>query len=209
MKTGVRIFIPLDLTDLARVNYAAGAVKDLRDRLGDAVGRTVEVAVEGSTEILGDEIVGALAAFAAGSVGSPADRAGAVEVLRYIEPDVAEMAKRRIAWAVAALPKVRAALAEPAAAPAETKPSTMAERVAGFFPKSFRSPAGDLDDVCRALNATVDYGRRNRATGIVEAISRGEVTSGDLVRYGFADGSAIVEAGDAWDIEGATRWSWQ
>ncbi len=31
---------------------------------------------------------------------------------------------------------------------------------------------------------------------------------GDLVRYEFADGSAIVEAPGAWDIEGSSPWSW-
>lgn len=32
---------------------------------------------------------------------------------------------------------------------------------------------------------------------------------GDLVRYEFADGSTIIEAPGAWDLEGPTRWSWQ
>ena len=33
--------------------------------------------------------------------------------------------------------------------------------------------------------------------------------SGDLTRYEFSDGSAIVDSGVAWDIEGETKFSWQ
>lgn len=32
--------------------------------------------------------------------------------------------------------------------------------------------------------------------------------SGDPVRYGFADGSAVVVSGPAWDVEGEERYSW-
>jgi hypothetical protein len=37
---------------------------------------------------------------------------------------------------------------------------------------------------------------------------RGGWFSGDPVRHEFADGSAIVEMGDGWDIEGAAKYSW-
>jgi len=36
----------------------------------------------------------------------------------------------------------------------------------------------------------------------------GGYISGDPIRYRFPDGSAVVEAGDGWDLEGDTRYSW-
>lgn len=50
-----------------------------------------------------------------------------------------------------------------------------------------------LDDVCEAL------ARREWRDGY---------NTGDTYRYAFEDGSAIVVAGDAWDIEGAEPFTW-
>ncbi len=37
----------------------------------------------------------------------------------------------------------------------------------------------------------------------------GGETTRDPVRYVFPDGSAVVAAGDGWDVEGATAFSWK
>lgn len=92
---------------------------------------------------------------------------------------------------------------------------TTAERIAellGGDGQNFTSRSGrTLEDLCdergaRTAKARVRY---NDETGEdeVEAVSRSEDIF-DRIRYTFADGSAIVIAGDAWDIEGPTPFSW-
>lgn len=80
----------------------------------------------------------------------------------------------------------------------DTKTTTIAEKAAdsmGNDGRQFvRSDGRDLDHVCRCQHAgSVEHGTGSQ--------------TGNL-RYGFPDGSAIVEAGGAWDIEGSTPWSW-
>lgn len=67
-----------------------------------------------------------------------------------------------------------------------------------------------LDALCRAAGAMLSYGQSEwddeaRAYRVRE-VSRGDIHS--HTRYAFPDGSAIVAAGDGWDIEGAEPFSW-
>ena len=59
---------------------------------------------------------------------------------------------------------------------------------------------------------TLDGLARDLAQSVTTADQDGVATPGgwspDAVRYEFADGSAIIDAGAGWDIEGAERWSW-
>ena len=63
------------------------------------------------------------------------------------------------------------------------------------------------------LDATVEYSERN---GYDEETQRqsytrgyvGSYISGDPIRYVFPDSSVIVTAGDGWDFEGSTPFSW-
>ncbi|TFH84956.1 hypothetical protein EQG41_19740 [Billgrantia azerbaijanica] len=71
----------------------------------------------------------------------------------------------------------------------------------------------NLVELCEERNATVEYAVRAYAddedqTQYWEAGFSGDHFAGDPVRYAFSDGSAIVEAGDGWDIEGAEPFSW-
>ena len=75
--------------------------------------------------------------------------------------------------------------------------NTTAERIAEQFENDgmvFDNRAGEsLDRACEAV-APKEW--------------RDGYRTGDVYRYGFPDGSAIVVAGDAWDIEGAEPFSW-
>lgn len=67
-----------------------------------------------------------------------------------------------------------------------------------------------LEEYCEHMGASVEYGlsRYDYETEaeVVERVSR---SSGfNHIRYVFPDGSAIVVAGDAWDVEGDTPFSW-
>jgi hypothetical protein len=69
-----------------------------------------------------------------------------------------------------------------------------------------------LTDVCEEASVSREKGRHvydddDMLTEAYESISWSESIY-DVVRYEFADGSAIVIAGDAWDIEGAEPFSW-
>ena len=74
---------------------------------------------------------------------------------------------------------------------------TTAERIAEQFGndgRNFRDAAGnELDEVCDEI-ATREW--------------RDGYRTGDTYRYVFADGSVLVVAGDAWDLEGAEPFSW-
>lgn len=69
-----------------------------------------------------------------------------------------------------------------------------------------------LREACEAAGASVEYSQRvgvaEDGRPIYKAGWIGHHLSDDPVRYVFADGSAIVTAGDGWDIEGKDPFSW-
>jgi len=76
--------------------------------------------------------------------------------------------------------------------------NTMADRVAALFDNdgqkfNIESGAVDLENLLVFLGTTV-----RSSTGFAD----------DPVRYEFRDGSAIVIAGGAWDVEGDEPYSW-
>jgi hypothetical protein len=79
-----------------------------------------------------------------------------------------------------------------------TTTQTAAEQIADRFHNdglSFNNAAGEnLDVVCEGISGPAEY--------------RDGYRTGDTYRYKFADGSAIVVAGDAWDVEGPESFSW-
>jgi hypothetical protein len=79
-----------------------------------------------------------------------------------------------------------------------TTTQTTAEQIAERFGndgQNWRDNAGaHLDEVCEAACVSCRW--------------RDGYRTGDTYRYVFSDGSAIVVAGDAWDIEGAEPFSW-
>ncbi len=91
-----------------------------------------------------------------------------------------------------------------------------AEHVAKHLPDGQKFETADgvtLADLCERYGASVGYGRTEWSEGgdarITRQISRSEHTSDDPIRYVFEDGSAIVAAGAAWDIEGDEPFSWR
>ena len=75
--------------------------------------------------------------------------------------------------------------------------------LAGEFLTEIRS----LDEVC------IEYGAKKERARI-EYDENGQPDpeydpEGDVIRYEFPDGSAIIESGGAWDIEGETLFSWK
>jgi len=86
---------------------------------------------------------------------------------------------------------------------------TMAERVAAKLGNDGQNWDG-FESLVK--DADVEYAREyidddgNRA---YERTDRSSHFAGYPVRYVFDDGSAIVEAGDAWDIEGDAPFTWQ
>lgn len=69
-----------------------------------------------------------------------------------------------------------------------------------------------LQQIAADLGAVVTYSARSYTDDgdlvHVDGHRAGHL-AGDPVRYEFADGSAIVAAGDAWDHEGDARYSWR
>ena len=57
-----------------------------------------------------------------------------------------------------------------------------------------------LEDACLNEGADVEYQERE---------GNGAVIAGTPTRYVFTDGSAIVIAGECWDIEGSEPFSWE
>ena len=84
---------------------------------------------------------------------------------------------------------------------------TTAQRVAelmGGDGQEFKLPDGrELDEICRDHGAAVERGDGHVIEGLDAPIDP------QWTRYAFADGSAIVDCDTAWDIEGATPWSWE
>lgn len=94
----------------------------------------------------------------------------------------------------------------------------IADKIADMFPgggTQFDTADGvSLDDACITLGGRAQHGRRIRNddgedTDEVEIINPGEASSDTMLRYIFDDGSAIVLAGDAWDIEADKPFSWE
>ena len=93
--------------------------------------------------------------------------------------------------------------------------TSIAEQVAarlGDDGMLFTSESGeDLAEVCESMGGEMAKGRTRyddeRDCEVVEPVARGEQIF-DLIRYEFDDGSAIVIAGEQWDIEGDEPFSW-
>ncbi len=90
--------------------------------------------------------------------------------------------------------------------------TTTAQNIADMFDndgRRFETETGKtLDTVCRDFLARVSYARHDTESDgeYIEESANGIV---EIVRYEFIDGSAIVEAGDGWDIEGTAPFTWQ
>jgi hypothetical protein len=91
---------------------------------------------------------------------------------------------------------------------------TTAEQVAELFGNdgmAFELSDGrTLPEVCREFGATESMAIR-RWDNVTEEYRIEEVfdhTTNTIYRYTFDDGSAIVVAGDGWDIEGDEPFSW-
>ena len=87
---------------------------------------------------------------------------------------------------------------------------TIAQTISSMFGNdgmNFSADDGrDFDEVCCSYHAEKSRGRCwYDADG---AMTADYDPDGDMVRYEFSDGSAIVISGDAWDIEGETPFSW-
>jgi len=91
-----------------------------------------------------------------------------------------------------------------------------AERIAEMFGNDgmnfilrgeFLSETKTLDEVCMEFGANKDRGR----VGYDEnGLMRHDFDpEGDMVRYSFKDGSAIVISGDVWYIEGDAPFTWE
>jgi hypothetical protein len=75
------------------------------------------------------------------------------------------------------------------------------------FVGEFLTEIKTLEEVCFEYNAQKERGR-------IECDENNERTAyydsnGNVIRYVFPDGSAIVDAGLAWDIEGDELFSWR
>jgi hypothetical protein len=81
-----------------------------------------------------------------------------------------------------------------------TNAKTQAENVAETFGNDgqvWEGPNGvNLDDWCQLITGREPEWRDGYRTG-------------DTYRHVFADGSAIVVSGDAWDVEGEEPFSWE
>lgn len=68
-----------------------------------------------------------------------------------------------------------------------------------------------FSDLAKQWGADVTYSAReydeDGAIHYVDGYHDGYI-SGDPIRHEFSDGSAVVEAGDGWDLEGPERYSW-
>jgi hypothetical protein len=88
---------------------------------------------------------------------------------------------------------------------------TIADRVADLFENDgqvFVTRSGQsFDRVCIEFGAKVEHGISvwNNETQSFDAYWESD---GDVVRFLFPDGSALVVSGGAWDIEGQTPFSW-
>lgn len=96
-----------------------------------------------------------------------------------------------------------------------TTTTTTAEQIAAALGNDglvFQTKDGrTLEELCEAAGCGYSKARARwdyeADEEVVEEVSLGEDLY-DRVAYSFADGSAIVVAGDAWDIEGEEPFSW-
>lgn len=73
----------------------------------------------------------------------------------------------------------------------------------------FSLPEGTtIDAACVAAGAMLERGRTWYGCDDGEPRTYAE-PDGDILRYVFGDGSAIVISGGAWDIEGSEPFSWE
>jgi hypothetical protein len=82
---------------------------------------------------------------------------------------------------------------------------TAAEKVAELMGDDgtvYNRGPNSLDSTARSLAATV-------TTADYDGVATPGGWSPDSVRYEFNDGSAIVDSGDGWDIEGPEPWTWR
>jgi hypothetical protein len=88
---------------------------------------------------------------------------------------------------------------------------TTAQQIAAKLANNGQNFDG-FDDLIDAAGARREYsqriGRDDNGQNIYKAGNVYGYISGDPIRHVFADGSAIVTAGDGWDIEGAEPFSW-
>ena len=92
---------------------------------------------------------------------------------------------------------------------------TVAERFAaelGDDGSTWETPDGrTFAELADSLGASPEYSRRVYGSDGGIRYDYGfprDHFAGDPVRYGFGDGSAVVAAGDGWDIEGPEPFSW-
>lgn len=92
--------------------------------------------------------------------------------------------------------------------------NTLAEQFASALyddGQCFETDVGvTFEELIDRMGATVTYASREHTDGVIQYAdgTRYGHIHGDPIRYEFSDGSAVVEAGGAWDIEGETRYSW-
>ncbi len=80
----------------------------------------------------------------------------------------------------------------------------VAAKMAGNDGQEWTGPDGmTLDEICRQLGADISTGDGVYIEG------RETPVDPQWLRYLFEDGSAIVDCGTGWDIEGSTPWSWE
>ena len=84
--------------------------------------------------------------------------------------------------------------------------------------QNFETESGaTLQDLAEIMGAETEYSRRvielldeelGAAYNELILCTRSEHSGDDPVRYSFDDGSAIVVAGNGWDVEGSVPFSW-
>ncbi len=95
---------------------------------------------------------------------------------------------------------------------------TKAEQIAEMFGNDgqcfiargeYLSESRRIDELCDLRCVRKERGRAWYASDTGELTEYEACSDGDLIRYEFHDGSAIVIATAAWDIEGDTKFSWE
>ncbi|MEY5098866.1 MAG: hypothetical protein RJA36_1585 [Pseudomonadota bacterium] len=88
---------------------------------------------------------------------------------------------------------------------------TTAQQIAAKLANNGQNFDG-FDDLIDTAGARREYSQRvwseEAGASVYKAGHLSGYISGDPIRHVFADGSAIVTAGDGWDIEGDEPFSW-